>query len=104
MSRKSNSEKVVLDMSMALLKLEDWLGYRPSSVRPFRIYDSFDGTQDLIFKDSTIGLVTIESTIPSVIAYKELFSHVESCNGAGSSVIISAVAVVFTVSIALFVQ
>jgi hypothetical protein len=65
---------------LALLKMEDWLGYRVNARRPIHIYGPFNNTKDLLFKDSSTGLVSTSSTVKTVLAYKELFSHVEVCS------------------------
>lgn len=68
------------DITLALLKLEDWLGYRVNARRPIHIYGPFNGTLDLLFKDSSAGLVSTSSEKKSVLAYKELLNHVETCS------------------------
>lgn len=78
--RKTDMQIFKTDTFEALLKIEDWLGYRVSIRRPIYIYGPFNGTLDLLFKDSTSGLVSTSSTKKSVLAYKELFSHVDQCS------------------------
>ncbi|KAL6420546.1 hypothetical protein ACFW04_014876 [Cataglyphis niger] len=78
--RKNDTQTSRTDIVLALLKIEDWLGYRVSARRPIHIYGSFNDTLDLLFKDSTSGLITSSSTKKSVLAYKELFSHVDECS------------------------
>ncbi|XP_029156870.1 transferrin-like [Nylanderia fulva] len=78
--RKTDMQIFKTDTFEALLKIEDWLGYRVSARRPIYIYGPFNGTLNLLFKDSTSGLVSTSSTKKSVLAYKELFSHVEQCS------------------------
>lgn len=78
--RKDDMQISKTDTFLALLKIEDWLGYRVSARRPIYIYGPFNGTLDLLFKDSTSGLVSTSSTKKSVLAYKELFSHVDACS------------------------
>ncbi|XP_072758245.1 transferrin-like [Anoplolepis gracilipes] len=78
--RKNDTQFSRTDTFLALLKIEDWLGYRVSARRPIHIYGPFNGTLDLLFKDSTSGLVPTSSTKKSVLAYKELFSHVDECS------------------------
>ncbi|XP_029670879.1 transferrin-like isoform X1 [Formica exsecta] len=78
--RKNDTQISRTNTVLALLKIEDWLGYRVSPRRPIRIYGPFNSTLDLLFKDSTSGLVTTSSTKKSVLAYKELFSHVDECS------------------------
>lgn len=92
--RRDDSKIRILDTTLALLKLEDWLGYRPDSRRAIRIYDSFTDHSDLLFKDSTIALEAPNSTIKSVLAYKELFSKIDTCTS-GSLKNISNFIVVF---------
>ncbi|XP_012525647.1 transferrin [Monomorium pharaonis] len=78
--KKDVSEISRTNTILALLKMEDWLGYRVNARRPIHIYGPFNGTLDLLFKDSSSGLLPTSSTKKSVLAYKELFSHVEACN------------------------
>ncbi|XP_034952143.1 transferrin-like [Chelonus insularis] len=80
--RTNNSKVDSMDMTFALLKLEDWLGYRAYSRRVIRIYDSFLPYDDLLFKDSTVGLESKDSEIKSIMAYKDLFKLVDSCRSA----------------------
>ncbi|XP_011169617.2 transferrin [Solenopsis invicta] len=87
------------DTILALKKMEDWLGYRVNARRPIHIYGPFNGTLDLLFKDSSSGLLPTSTTKKSVLAYKELFSHVEKCNNNGSFV---AVNFVFVALVALY--
>ncbi|KAL6260238.1 hypothetical protein P5V15_007771 [Pogonomyrmex californicus] len=80
--RKNKDEQITeLDTILALLKMENWLGYRANVRRPIHIYGPFNRTLNLLFKDSSAGLVSISLTKESVLAYKELFTHVETCNG-----------------------
>ncbi|KAG7200974.1 hypothetical protein KM043_003331 [Ampulex compressa] len=84
--RRNGSVVDVLDTALALLKIEDWLGVRTNVERPIRIYNRFNGTADLLFKDSTIGLLNTTSNLSTIIAYRELFQHVETCSKAILSV------------------
>lgn len=59
--------------------MEDWLGYRVNARRPIHIFGPFNDTLDLLFKDSSSGLLPTSSMKKTVLAYKELFSHVEEC-------------------------
>nr|XP_012214970.1 PREDICTED: transferrin-like [Linepithema humile] len=86
-SRRNNSEIFTNDIIQALLRIEDWLGYRVNARRPIHIYGPFNGTIDLLFKDSTSGLVPTSSTKKTVLTYKELFNHVETCSGCSFQVI-----------------
>ncbi|KAL0133776.1 hypothetical protein PUN28_001030 [Cardiocondyla obscurior] len=79
--RKRDDEEVHWSNTiLALLKMEDWLGYRVNARRPIHIYGPFNGTRDLLFKDSSSGLVDTSSMKKTVSAYKELFSHVDECS------------------------
>lgn len=92
-SRRDLSKPQLRDTTLALLKIEDWLGYRGDSERrALHVYDPFHGTENLLFKDSTNGLVSTDSDIEAVLAYKDLFRHVDAC--AGASAIFAAVALV----------
>lgn len=68
------------DVLLAFLKMEEWLGYRVNSQRPIHVYVPFNGTYNLLFKDSTSGLVPTSFTQKTVEAYKDLFSHVLQCS------------------------
>ncbi|XP_046817417.1 transferrin-like [Vespa crabro] len=81
--RKEYTEIDSLNAIMSLLKLQDWLGYRVYTLRVLHIYGKFIGVNDLLFKSSTIGLESTTSKIESVLAYKELFNHVDECSSAG---------------------
>ncbi|KAI4502524.1 hypothetical protein M0802_002436 [Mischocyttarus mexicanus] len=83
-ARRNDTEIQRLNAILALLKLEDWLGYRVSSWRVIHIYGKFSNTSDLLFKSSTIGLLPTTSDLKSILAYKELFDHVDECSSAGS--------------------
>lgn len=83
-SRKKDTEIDSLNAILSLLKLQDWLGYRVYTLRVLHIYGKFNGTNDLLFKSSTIGLESTTSQIESVLTYKELFNHVDECSSAGS--------------------
>lgn len=100
MGRSSRSEVNSTNTVLALLKIENWLGYRTDVIRPIHVYGPFNNTRNLLFKDSTSGLETTSSTLRAVLAYKELFAHVESCNS-GS---IAALASLSTILLMLFVH
>lgn len=78
--RKNDSQIYTTDILLALLKMENWLGYRVNTQRPIHVYGPFNGTVDLLFKDSTSGLVSTSETTTTVEAYKDLFSHVYQCS------------------------
>ncbi|XP_015597144.1 transferrin [Cephus cinctus] len=85
--RKSDEQDArvkLTDITLALLQIEDWLGYRTNVLRPIHVYGPFNGTKDLLFKDSTSGLESTSSTIKSVLAYKELFQHVQTCSSSAT--------------------
>ncbi|XP_046431540.1 transferrin-like [Neodiprion pinetum] len=90
MGRKNASAINTTDTVLALLKIEDWLGYRVETLRPIDVYGPFNGTKNLLFKDSTTGLETTNSTLKTVLAYKELFAHYESCTGSGSITVLAS--------------
>ncbi|XP_018349576.1 PREDICTED: transferrin-like isoform X2 [Trachymyrmex septentrionalis] len=79
--RKTDDEEISrTDTILALLKLEDWLGYRVNARRSIHIYGPFNGIRDLLFKDSSAGLISTSSTKDSVIAYNELLDNIEKCS------------------------
>ncbi|XP_001600442.2 transferrin-like [Nasonia vitripennis] len=84
-SRRDLKDKDRLDMTDALLKIDDWLGYRAGPEhRIIRVYESFNGTEDLLFKQSSGGLVPTDSAVKPVEEYRELFKHVDECSSAAS--------------------
>ncbi|XP_046750206.1 transferrin-like [Diprion similis] len=90
MGRKSASAINTTNTVLALLKIEDWLGYRVETLRPIDVYGPFNGTKNLLFKDSTTGLETTNSTRKAALAYKELFAHYESCITSGSMTVLAS--------------
>lgn len=77
-----------LDMTDALLKIDDWLGYRAGPEhRIIRVYESFNATENLLFKQSSGGLVPTDSAVKPVEEYRELFKHVDECSGAASFIV-----------------
>lgn len=101
--RRDDSKIRASDTTLALLKLEDWLGYRPDSRRAIRIYDSFTDYSDLLFKDSTIALESPNSTIKSVLAYKELFNKIDTCTSGNLKTISNFIMVFISIIIALII-
>ncbi|KAJ0169835.1 hypothetical protein K1T71_014441 [Dendrolimus kikuchii] len=66
-------------------------GYNAASGRQlinFEIFSPFDGTSDLLFKDSTIGLTepSIDSSHEPARNYIELFRHLQACTGTAAPV------------------
>ncbi|EFN77822.1 Transferrin [Harpegnathos saltator] len=97
--RKNNTQTDTTDILLALLKMEDWLGYRVDAERPIHVYGPFNGTYNLLFKDSTSGLVSTTSSTKTVEAYKELFSHVYQCSTGQPT---AAANFIFVLSVALY--
>ncbi|KAK0081042.1 hypothetical protein PV325_012898 [Microctonus aethiopoides] len=89
------------DTTDALLKIEDWLGYRPYSRRAIRIYESFKGYHDLLFKDSTVGLESIDSNLKSIVAYKELFQFMDSEHSSVCSIVSNFILIFVSATITL---
>ncbi|KYN20902.1 PREDICTED: transferrin-like [Trachymyrmex cornetzi] len=87
-----------MDTILALLKLEDWLGYRVNARRSIHIYGPFNGTKNLLFKDSSAGLVSTSSTKESVVAYKDLLNDIEECSN-GS---LATANLIFIILVALY--
>ncbi|KAG5334442.1 TRF protein, partial [Acromyrmex charruanus] len=95
---KDDEEISRTDTILALLKLEDWLGYRVNARRSIHIYGPFNGTRDLLFKDSSAGLISTSSTKESVVAYKELLNNIEECSN-GS---LATANLIFIILVALY--
>lgn len=87
MSRKDISKTERSNMETVLLKLNSWLSTNVNT--PMNIYKSFNGTKDLLFKDSTVGFESSNSAVRSVMAYKSLMTDAEKCSGAASLSFIS---------------
>lgn len=87
MSRKDISQIEHSNMALTLLKLNAWLGSNERT--SFNIYKSFNGTKDLLFKDSTVGLESSESEVRSVMAYQKLMIDAEKCSGSSPLSVIS---------------
>ncbi|XP_012287691.1 transferrin-like [Orussus abietinus] len=102
-SRKSESSVDFEDMTEVLLKIEKWLGYRANSLRPIHVYGPFNGTRDLLFKDSASGLEGSSSTVKSVLAYKELLSHVDACSKAPTAAASALTFSIFLLSTSLHI-
>lgn len=86
-SRKDISKTERSNMETVLLKLNSWLSTNVNT--PMNIYKSFNGTKDLLFKDSTVGFESSNSAVRSVMAYKSLMTDAEKCSGAASLSFIS---------------
>ncbi|XP_011310325.1 transferrin [Fopius arisanus] len=85
--RSSNREVENMDTTIALLKLEAWLGYTSLARRTIRIYDSFIGHRDMLFKETTVGLRPKNSNIQTIIDYKKLFENIEDCQNSAVELI-----------------
>lgn len=96
--KKDDKEISRTDTILALLKLEDWLGYRVNARRSIHIYGPFNGTRDLLFKDSSAGLISTSSMKESVVAYKELLDNIEECSN-GS---LATANLIFIILVALY--
>ncbi|XP_015122741.1 transferrin [Diachasma alloeum] len=101
LGRSSNRAVENMDTTIALLNLEAWLGYTSRARRTIRIYDSFTGYRDLLFKETTVALRPKDSDVESVVAYKELFENFESCRNSGVGIISNTLTTVGGVIIAI---
>ncbi|KAJ8667093.1 hypothetical protein QAD02_008755 [Eretmocerus hayati] len=94
-SRRDLKDPQLEDVKRVLLKIRDWLGYRGAgSRRIIRVFDRFNGSKHLLFKDSTTALLPTDSTVAAVQAYRDLFSHVDSCNSVGVLLPMSILAII----------
>lgn len=66
----------------ALTALDKYFQSEPD----FKMYNIFNGKKDLLFKDSTIGLVPADSETkgPYVENYVQLFQETDKCNDAST--------------------
>ncbi|XP_053623246.1 transferrin-like [Plodia interpunctella] len=69
--------------------LDHFFGYNVGAAQQLinlHLYSPFDGTSDLLFKDTTIGLTEYSSEASNEQArnYVELFKHLEACTGSAS--------------------
>lgn len=66
----------------ALTALDKYFQSEPD----FKMYNIFNGKKNLLFKDSTIGLVPADSETkgPYVQNYVKLFQDIDKCNGASA--------------------
>lgn len=67
------------DIGITLLNFEKRFG--TDRVKPFEVFNIFNNTKDLLFKDSTLGLTSINSDKEHIKNYKNLFAHVDQCFG-----------------------
>ncbi|XP_063374277.1 lactotransferrin-like, partial [Cydia amplana] len=78
-------------ISTLLDTLEKYFGYAASSGTQhvnMEIFSSFDGTRDLLFKNTAVGFSepTRATTNQPAKNYIELFSHLQACTGAGNNI------------------
>ncbi|XP_063632056.1 transferrin-like isoform X2 [Cydia splendana] len=78
-------------ISALLDTLEKYFGYAASSGTQhvnMEIFSSFDGTRDLLFKNTAVGFSepTRATTNQPAKNYIELFSHLQACTGAGNNI------------------
>ncbi|XP_048003548.1 transferrin-like isoform X2 [Leguminivora glycinivorella] len=78
-------------ISALLDTLEKYFGYTASSGTQhvnLEIFSSFDGTRDLLFKNTAVGFSepTTATTNQPAKNYIELFSHLQACTGAGNNI------------------
>ncbi|XP_033220066.1 transferrin-like [Belonocnema kinseyi] len=76
-SRNTNSEVDESNIVEVLLKLDKWFSYYRT---PIHLYKQFNNTKDLLFKDSTVSLVSKTSDYKKIQAYKELMAETEKCS------------------------
>ncbi|XP_018324259.1 transferrin isoform X2 [Agrilus planipennis] len=69
-----NSNPKIKDLSIAIFEFERWFGQ--DSRKPFELFNQFNSTWDLLFKDSTPGLDSAQSQNQYVTNYKNQVSAV----------------------------
>lgn len=79
--RRNSTKKA--DISIALQEFEIWFGVNQH--KPFELFNEFNGTKDLLFKDSTPGLDFSSSKNTYIQNYVSLFSHIDQCAASGNS-------------------
>ena len=72
-----------------------------SVISPIHIYKVFNGTGNLLFKDSTIGLASTEEEYSAITTYKELFKHADACSSAVATQAILLVPISLAIILAL---
>lgn len=74
-SKRNNSKNT--DLEVVLLNFE--LHFGAPRVKPFEVFNIFNGTLDLLFKDSTPGLAPLSSDNKFIKNYVNTFSHIDKC-------------------------
>ncbi|XP_059044831.1 transferrin-like [Achroia grisella] len=79
------NDPIANSLNTLLDSLDVFFGYNPSTqLVNLHLYSPFDTVNDLLFKDTTIGITEASSEVMHEPArnYIELFRHLESCTGA----------------------
>lgn len=71
---KSNNQ--INEMKHAILAAGDLYSRRPDL---FKLFGNFDGTKDLLFKNSATGLLGVETGTPLMTRYSELLEVIRAC-------------------------
>jgi hypothetical protein len=84
----------------ALASFDKYFAHNPD----FKMYNVFNGFKHLLFKDSTLGLVSPdeEKLGKSVENYKNLFSNLETCIQGSSATATLSISLIITMVISLF--
>ncbi|GBP81952.1 Transferrin [Eumeta japonica] len=100
MSRVINSEVLgrkydlhLVSLTSLLKRLDHYFGSRVPAVRrliDLQVYSLFNGTSNLLFKDSVTGLFSpSHSRLTLVKDYFELFEHLDSCKGSAKDLAVN---------------
>ncbi|XP_077289434.1 transferrin-like [Arctopsyche grandis] len=81
------------NLQLLLQEIDNWFGYNSGSFKLINLeaFSPFNGTKDLLFKDSTVGLATSLSENKLVFNYIDLFKHVETCTGGAMNVVLPSI-------------
>jgi len=72
----AKSELALNEIRHAVLAAGDLYGKHPEL---FRLFGDFDGTKDLLFKNSATGLSSVEDGSPLMQRYSEIIDVVKTC-------------------------
>lgn len=65
------------DIAIVLLNFEKRFGL--DRTKAFEIFNTFNSTKDLLFRDTTRGLAQVSSSNEYILKYQKLFEHVDKC-------------------------
>lgn len=95
--RKSDKNAAIIN---TLLSLDKYLQNDPD----FKMYNIFNGERNLLFEDSSLGLVSPKDSAlsTSVTNYIKLFEDVENCIEETGGAVVAATNIILTITLVLF--